>query len=1119
MSLGQSVLSSGNWYKLGCVENGIYKITPEYISEIGLGSSINPHHLQVYGNATGMLPQPNYEPRPIDLIENALYFEGDADDIFEQNEYFLFYTHGPNRTEWTGDEWVYNHNIYSDTSYYFVRLGATNGKRMTSRHVDVPNPTIVNEFLDLVTYEKNDYNLLHYVNSGGSGREWYGDLLIPSTGLVKNFTFETPDLIDSLALAIDVHGFSESQTMYDLLINGNELGRIQIGSSVVSTYAIKGKVTRKTFSTAASGDEQVLTVDFVRNNGSIFGFINQLLATYNRRLIFRDMPLFFNNLGTRSNTYQIQIQSSSPLITWDITDPTSTEIISDPIVANGIQSFIDTASVFKKYVAFSGTEFPTLISFGKVANQNIRALSPSDGLIITAPEFLAEAQQLAQLHQDYDQLNIAVVTTRQIYNEFSSGMQDVTAIRDAIRHYYLKNQDFRYALLFGDCSYDYKDRVDNNTNFVPIYESFNSWDPVLSYSSDDYYGFMESMEGEWRESSTGDHTMEVGIGRIPVKSVAEAKSMVKKIARYLDNCSEIGNWKNVMTYVADDGNAGYFDTHTHMQNAEDFTSFLSEYAPQAQYDKLYIDKFPQIVSGPVESSPEAREALRKQLEEGTFMVNFIGHGSERKWTEETILDIPFIEEMSNADRLPIFLTATCEFGRYDDPTMIDSNSESGAEKLLLKEEGGAIALLTTTRPVYSFTNEPVNLAFHYYLLRGLEDGPEMGQKPRLGDLTRLTKNNSLSGPINRNFSLLGDPFLRLDYPDHEVIIDAINGVSMANSIDTLKALEPVHIEASIRDATGNVLSGFQGEAEFTIYDQRTELLTLGQRDTPFPYKVRQNILFQGKSSVRAGLFTIDFIMPKNISYDYGNGSISIYAYNSERNTDATGGTNNIRLGGSFSTPTIEANAPDVALYISTPGFRSGGIVTRSDTLVAEIFDESGINMTGLGLDRDITLEINDMTFMVNNLYVAEKDSYQNGKILFPLSDITAGRYTATISIYDLHNNQTVTTVDFIVSDQPTIPLASVTAYPNPASNYFSLQFDHPRQGETLDVAVELLSIHGGVVLRKEFVRSNSSPREGEFEISIDPNTIQNGVYFCRLKVISRLDGAAGQATRKMIIIN
>lgn len=1115
----QSVLSSGSWYKIGITEDGIYKLDNTLFAQLGIDNEIIPDHVSLYGNGTGMLPQNNDQERSSDIEENAIAFFGDSDDEFESDEYFLFYGKGPHQASFDGFDWIYTSNSYSDTSYYFLKIGTEQGLRITTKENFTPGNQTITSDNHLVVYDPETTNLLNYVNSGGSGREWYGDLLIPSTGLVKSYDFVTPNLIDSIKIVLDVIGFSESQTSMDVSLNQSPIGSLQINSSTVSTYSQKGRPSKRTFETLSSGETQNIILDFIRTDGSIYGFINQILVTYRRNLVYEGEPLFYNNQCVPDQNAVLGLSSQRDLTIWEVTNKTNPSALSHAY-NNDLITHASSSDSLRFFVAFESTEVGQKpIAFGPVSNQNIRALRPKDGLIISAPEFLTQARTLADHHKQHDDLDVQVITTRQIYNEFASGMQDVSALRDAVRHFYLKSTDFRYLLLFGDCSFDYKNRIKSNTNFVPVYESYNSWDPVLSYSSDDFFGFMEDSEGEWGESKSGDHSLEIGIGRLPVKSLEEADNIVKKIINYSTQNAKRGQWKNSMTYVVDDGNAGLSDTWTHMQDAEDFIDLLWKNHPQVAPEKLYIDAFPQEQDGNVESSQTVRELLSEKIEEGTFMVNFIGHGSEQRWTEETVLDIPFINELSNAERLPIFVTATCEFGRYDDPTLIAQNGESGAEKLILKQEGGAIALITTTRPVYAFTNYDVNRAFHFFLLRPLDDGPEMGQLPRLGDIIRNTKNNSLNGPINRNFALLGDPMLRLDYPDLPIKTISINDTPVDLQKDTLKALQEIIIEGNIQDFNNQLFEEFNGVVEVKVYDTFSETLTLGQRDAPFPYKVRENLLFKGSASVTNGKFEVQFVMPKNISYQFEEGSITYYAYDPILEIDAAGGFNQFLIGGSSDASGIDNTPPEISLTIDRPGFVSGRSVTRSDTLLAQIFDESGINTSGLGLNRDITLTVNDTTYEINELYQASLDSYQNGEIRFPLSSFDPGNYTAQLNLFDLHNNPANATVEFKVTNQPELPLTDVILYPNPAVDRFSVQLSHERANETLDIRMDLLAVDGKCIMTKEWVRTDFDGFTQPFSVDLDARTIQNGIYLCNLQVKSRLDGAIATVSRRLIIIN
>ena len=378
-------------------------------------------------------------------------------------------------------------------------------------------------------------------------------------------------------------------------------------------------------------------------------------------------------------------------------------------------------------------------------------------LIVTHANFLETAQDFANYKTEEKGILTKVVTVDQVYNEFSSGAQDITAIRDMAKMLYDRSANFKFLLLFGDASYDYKNRIKENTNYVPTYQAYESMNDIKTYTSDDYFGFLEDTEGTWSESGQ-NHTLDIGVGRFPIQTIEQATGIINKIKNY-HNKELYGNWKNEITFVADDG-----DDNLHMKDANSLASDINQNFSEYNANKIYLDAFVQTSSAQGETSKTASEEINRQLDRGTFIVNYTGHGGEIGWTQEQILTVPQINSWTNK-QLPLFVTATCEFGRYDDPVRI-----SGAEYTLINPNGGAIAIISTTRPVYASSNKQLNDQFYKAVFLPNKDG----SMPTLGEVMISTKNNSLNGVYNRNFSLLGDPSLTLAYPQETVKITHLN---------------------------------------------------------------------------------------------------------------------------------------------------------------------------------------------------------------------------------------------------------------------------------------------------------------------------------------------------------
>lgn len=1092
---GQSVLVSGEWYKVGVTETDIYKLDYDFLDNLGLNvNTLDPRTIKVYGNGGGgMLPQSNEAPRSFDLLENALFANGQADGSFDLGDYFLFYGRSSDKVEWTSAGLVYEKNLYADTTYYFITFGGRDGLRLTSQSSEAEQSEKIMSYDDAIIYESDENNLLD------SGRKWYGEALSPASGLSTSFSFQI-DHVETYELA-EFHAMAQSEGDCSLAmqINGNTLGSIDFNSvpfGLGNTYSIKGSEASGIFTVSGSSDNIRIDFNFSPNGTTSIAYLDRFIVTLKRSLILLEEPLSFRSIESLNNpisSFQIDDARASMLL-WDVTDAKN-PISVDYTVVNGSAIFSVTTNILKEFVAFTGMNSPSPVSFGEVLNQSIKSTTSVDGIIVVHPDFLASAQRLADFHELNSDLSVEVVTTTEVYNEFSSGMQDVSAIRDYVKYVYETGGQLKYLLLFGDASYDYKNMINSNTKSVPIYESRNSLHPIFSYSSDDYFGFLESMEGEWIETPAGDHTMEIGVGRLPVKTREEAERVVNKIIRYSTSNSTLGRWRNEVLYIADDG-----DANVHARHAEDLSRIV-DLGSGFNSKKIYLDAFEQEITPSRQRSPATTRAIMDAIESGAFLVNYIGHGNERLWMSEQVLTISEIEEFKNFQKLPIFVTATCEFGRYDDPLQF-----SGAEHLLLSDQG-AIALLTTTRPVFSSTNFILNQAFHKNLLAMTLDNTI-----RLGDIIRQTKNNSLVGAVNRNFALLGDPMMRPAYPRFDIVLDQFQSVKA----DTLSALERVELTGRIVHETQTV-SDFSGKLSMVLFDIATDKITIGQESAPYPYSEQDNALFRGEVTVANGEFLIAFVIPKNISYQYQIGKISMYGWDESSGYDAIGMSKNFVLGGT-NEGLEDTTSPSLEVYFNEPSFQNGSTVGAGALLIAQFSDESGINISYLGFDRGITLDLNGTIIELNNFYSAETDDFTKGTVMYPLQDLEPGKYTALIKGSDTYNNSVTKTVQFVISDQPILQVYDFRNYPNPASTFTNFTFGHDREGESLQIDVLVYAMNGEQVesMSKQI---DFSERSVTLRMDFASRINKDGLYLYRVIVRSLVDGAAGELVGRMIIKN
>lgn len=1129
-----SVLSTGNWYKIGITQSGIYKIDRALLQALGINTqSLDPRTLQLYGNGGGMLPQANRAPRPDDLVENAIWVAGEADGRFDESDYALFYAKGPHTWEHTGNQ-IFRHtlNLYSDTAYYFLRVGTAPGARIQTQEQTAGSAQTISSYNEYLYHERDLKNMV------SSGREWYGEDF-STFNTSREFTFPVSDLVpgSTVRLSAFLMANSEAPSSFTMRLNNHTLGTQTIDRRSSGDYHQEGVNSFSTYTLAQQtlGQPTEVKVSLSYSTGSnstAIGYLNYLVLNYERQLkLYGDQTSFRSvaSLSAPVSTFRIAGVPATAQV-WDVTNPIR-PVGQQTTAAGSDLSFSAPSDILREFVVFRSNSGLKPAAIGKVANQDLHSHNLDgrlDLVILTHPRFLQEANRLAAHRRQHSNMEVAVVTTTQVYNEFSSGAQDVTAIRDYMRMLYQRSgkhdDEVLYLLLFGDASYDYKNRIPNNTNLVPAYQSRQSLHPIDSYSSEDYYGFLDDDEGEWEESNQGNHLLDIGIGRLPVKTPQEAATVVDKIIAY-DSPAHFGKWRRQITFVADDG-----DFNEHQNDAEFLADYLERNHPNYNPNKVYLDLYRQEAVANGQRSPEAAAALDKAVEQGSLIMNYTGHGNEVSWAWEQILTLQQINNWRNKDRLTFLLTATCEFGRYDDP-----RRTSGAEAALVSAQGGAVGLLTTTRPVYASDNRVLNRNFYQAAFT-----PINGRMPRLGDIVQRTKNTSISdmggsrGVNNRNFTLLGDPSQQLAYPDLLARITHINGNEMAT--DTLGALGRVTMGGEIVTADGTRAEGFSGKVDVTIYEKQVTRKTFGDNtperrentpppstgSQPVPVQLLENIVYDGQATVRNGQFELSFVVPKDIDYRYGTGKVSLYASSTAQ--DAIGTLIPV-IGGTTSEVPADNTPPTIRLFMDDESFKFGGITSQHPTLLAKLFDENGINTSGIGSGHEILAVLDegtDQAIILNDYYTSDQDSYRSGSVRYTFKDLKEGPHSLKLKAWDTHNNSSEEFLEFIVSNNAKLALSHLLNYPNPFSTSTTFRFNHNRAGENLDIQIHIFTVSGKLV--KTLHATSLASQAHIADISWNGrdefnDVLARGIYVYRVIVRSQNDGSTATSFEKLVLLN
>ena len=1182
-----SAMASGSWFRIAVSSPGVYKVDLSLLRRLGLNTAnLSSPNIRLYGNNGAMLPESCSGIRTDDLVEDAIDMEDGGDGVFGDGDFFLFYAPGPHHwaTDSVNRRFIHIKNIYSELSYYFICVNGGAGRRVSAR-VSLPGPNV-----PVTDFDWRLYHELDTLNILSSGKDWYGEEFsnIPGGAAARQFIVTPPHPAGagSLSTTCMARSVGASSRM-GISVNGSVVGALDIPAVTDGSFDVFGRAVNLRASVADMQGPLSLSYQFTPGGYNAQGWLDwweltgrgQLSLTGFAQLQFRD----WNSVGPgNTGGFTLQGADANTRI-WDVTDPANPVMVQGKLSGN-VFSFAADCGRLHEYVAFdragkalavhpgktglgglgsggSGNGGPggtgvddaaaypyggangdpngadmgatglfTPLPIGKTDNQNLHQSIQTDLLVIADPALLGQAQRLAQFHVQHDRLRTVVVSSVQVYNEFSGGIPDPAALRDYVKMFYDRsNGDSakrpRYLLFMGCGSFDYKDRLPGNTNKVAAYESGVSLDPLNTYASDDFFGMLQdSADINLIDRRT---LLDIGVGRIPARSVAEASAVVDKIIHYADAKTQ-GPWRNELTLVADDG-----DQNLHLQDAETFAGAIAATAPVFITDKIYLDGYKQQSTPAGARYPDVNQAIKSGVFNGTLLWNYTGHGSNARLSNADVLDLSTVAGFANADKLPLFITATCDFAPYDNPLI-----QSIGANLLVRPGTGAIGLMTTTRLVFAFSNKIINNNYLQLALSPKADGTyySLGEACRLAkNYTYLTQTDAVN---NRKFTLLGDPALTLAFPVYKVRTSSINGRAIGSGgtpADTLKALNQVSVSGAVTDNSGAVLNGFNGVLYATVYDKPRTAVTLGNNPGSIrtEFQVQDNVLYKGKVPVSQGNFSFSFVVPKDINYQYGKGKISYYAgagsasvpggsAGGQAGSDGNGVFTDIIVGGSGN-GTGYTGGPSIQAYLNDEKFVDGGIANASPLLLLHLQDSLGINITGTGIGHDITAILDNDTkdpLVLNGFYEADLNTYKKGTVRYPLPHMTEGEHILLIKAWNVANNSGQTTLTFRVVASQRLVLTHVLNYPNPFTTHTTFWFEHNRPGEDLSVLVQILTVSGKLVksLRRTINTAGNRSSEIDWDGRDDYGAkIGRGVYIYRLRVRGQ-DGITADVFEKLYIL-
>lgn len=1092
----ESVLNSGKWVKIQVAEDGIYKLTAADLKKMGFS---NLDKVAVYG----------YGGWPLDEDFSTTYIDDVPEvAVWRSADYLLFYGKGPRKWEYSSSDksFIHTNNPYSNYGYYFVSEKETTGRTMEKAASAAGATLQVTTFDDYVLHEEE----LVSVNS--SGRELYGESF--TSTLSRDFTISVPGITNDEGKAT-LSFISRGNGTITMNVDGNALisGSVSVPSD---EYEVARELYRERAWMADKGETVKVNIGY-STTGHKNVHLNYFRLQMKRQLKVYDNYTFFRSLSARGNASRFVIQGAdASTLVFDVTDGVNPQQMETSLNGTELSFSIPASASLREFVVVKPSQIKAPVTVGEVANQNLHALPQQDMIIIAQPNFTTQAERLAEAHRTKDNLTVRVVTPESIYNEFSSGTPDATAYRRFMKMFYDRQTSEadapKYLLLFGDGSFDNRKLTSawksvDMSNMLLTYQTENSLSSQ-SYVIDDYFGFLDDADNK---KSLQNKKLCLGIGRFPIRTVEQATQMVDKVISYMEN-RNIGSWKNNLCFMADDGsNTDGFMTE-HMEFADQLAGYVESEHPEFLVNKLYYDAYKKDMTAG--TYPDVRSGLQKLLKDGLLLFNYTGHGGTTALSDEKVLTQTDINQFTYT-HLPVWVTATCDFTRFD-----DLNTSAGEDVFLNKSSGG-IALFTTVRVAYSRPNFPIN----DNVIRNLFERNN-GRRRTLGEVMQATK-NTLSSVYKLGFCLIGDPAVKMAYPEFGMKVTTVNGQSVDGNSISFKALEKITVEGEVLDASGQLVTDFTGIVNPTVKDSKVTVTCLknsNKDDSPaFTFTDYPNTIFIGNDSVRNGKFSFTFTVPKDISYSNLQGKMNLYAVDTESGNEAQGNFDNFIVGGTSDTAETDTIGPEIrALYLNDTTFVDGGQVNTTPYFVAELWDKSGVNITGSSVGHDMMLVIDESTVLsynLNSYYELLLGEDGTGIVKFPIPALEPGKHTAEFWVWDILNNSTVRTFTFEVVEGLKPFLFDVIATPGIAREQVTFHLMHNRPESRMRVGIMVYDLAGRQLWKHE--ESGTSGLFENYTVSWDLTSggarMRPGVYIYRAAISTDNSKDATKA-RKFIIL-
>lgn len=1094
----ESRLARGTWVKISVAEDGIYSLTADALRRMGFK---DPAKVHLYGQGGHCLSEVSDPDNEVDDLQEV--------PLYKRQNDWLFWANGV--TYWDGDTRVIN--PYSTAGYYFLTEeegdNAAVAEPLYEWDESLSSPLAT--FTDYQLYERDEYAYYH----GGRHLFEANDYASQSSRIYR---LQTPNYAGEARLTVAFTAANPIVTSVTPTVNGQELTSLSIGGLGDYTYGVE---TVRSYSVDRYQTGETWNIRLATSQTKN-AHLDYLALRYRRTLSINNdarFVAFRRSAGSGSGNVTFCIEGTA-VAAMRIGEGKRPGSVLTGEMRDG-KFHLPVADGADRFVAFSTTaNYPAPAVAGRVENQNLHGLDSLDMVIIVpqSGKLTSEAQRLAEAHETVDGLRVAVIPADKIYNEFSSGTPDATAYRRLMKMLYDRAESDdeapRYLLLFGDCAWDNRMlssawRNSRPEDYLLCFQSENSFSDVENFVMEDYFGLLDDGEGANLKMDKCD----LGIGRFPVTSAAEAKVMVDKSIAHLTN-RYAGNWKNILTFIGDDG-----DNNLHLRYADDLANLMIRNYPQMETRKVMTDAYERVSLPTHNAYPTVTELITRQVNDGALVINYTGHAAAYSFSHEFLLLLDDFAGFRGTN-LPLWVAAACDVMPFD------GRAENIGETTVLNPMGGGVAFYSTARTVWASENSYMNQWFMNYLL-GTD---ESGRANRLGDAIRLAKTRLITDGSESSYhrqnklhyALLGDPALTFASPTNTVVLDSINGQAATSEGLQLKAGQLVTLKGHVESAAADTLTGFNGIVTVRLYDNEETVTCRNNAgaDKAFQFTNRDKVLFNGQDSLRAGHFRLQLVVPGDINYSNQGGRFVFYAVSDDRRVEANGYNENFTVGNSVENN--DTKGPEIEMYLNREDFENGGVVNATPAFFAFLQDESGINYSGNGLGHDLTLIVDQdpkTTYSLNDSYQAEFGDYTRGSVLFSIPELSNGPHTLTLRAWDVLNNVSQQSLDFVVDGLLKPSILSIQASQNPAVNSTQFLIRHDRAGSAVDLKVEVFNFSG------QCMWSHSETQTGNTGVStVSWNLTNNaggrlhaGVYLYRVTMSS--GGSKEVSKTQKIIIN